>query len=197
MQLNNTLGFNRCSEGTFSAVLSRHRIHSSHINFSQCEILFSIISPPTYPRAVQENLRHYPPHEYRISTTPRISIQSSALAKKRTPLQQLERNLLLAATTSCPRHTCKAKDLSTKRLFFYSTFAQTTNSVEFFSVNGFIEWSANISGSIRGLLCIVSFFFFYCWLAFVSWKSMCLWLDWLESLEGGVVAPGVTCQNQP
>ena len=59
-----------------------------------------------------------------------------------------------------------------------------------FLVNGFVELSANISGSIRDLFCIV---FFYCWLAFVFGKNLCvaedLWSDWLESLEVGVLLP--------
>ena len=62
--------------------------------------------------------------------------------------------------------------------------------MEILWVNGFIEWSANISGSIRGLFCIVSF---YCWLGFMFGENLCevkeLWSDWLESLEVGCCCP--------
>ena len=43
--------------------------------------------------------------------------------------------------------------------------------MDILSVNGFIKWRANISGSIRGLFCLV---FFYCWLALCSVK-ICVW----------------------
>ena len=54
------------------------------------------------------------------------------------------------------------------------------------SVNGFIEWSANIFGSFGANF--VFFFFFY-WLALVFDENLCvaeeLYYDWLESLEVG------------
>ena len=51
-------------------------------------------------------------------------------------------------------------------------FRRQWKSVEILSVNGFIEWSANISGLILGLFCIV--LFFICWLAFVFSENLCV-----------------------
>ena len=42
---------------------------------------------------------------------------------------------------------------------------------EILSGNVFIEWSANILRSIRGLFCVF-FNFFYCWLAFVFGENL-------------------------
>ena len=68
---------------------------------------------------------------------------------------------------------------------------------EILLVNGFTEWSANISVSIRGLFCIV---FLLLLVSFcVRWKSMCGRgaLIWLAGVSGGGgVAPGVTRPNQ-
>ena len=44
-------------------------------------------------------------------------------------------------------------------------------NVEILSVNGFIEWSANIFGSF-GADFVLLFFFFYCWLAFVYFSYL-------------------------
>ena len=57
-------------------------------------------------------------------------------------------------------------------------------SVDILSVNGFIEWHANISGSIRGLFCIV---FLLLLVSFcVWWKSVCGRgaLIWLAGVSG-------------
>ena len=70
----------------------------------------------------------------------------------------------------------------------------------FFSVNGFIEWSANISGSIWGLFFIYFFFFtaslLLCSVKISVWQRSFVLIG--SSLwRRGDIAPGVTCQNHP
>ena len=75
-------------------------------------------------------------------------------------------------------------------------FFSCPESVEILSVNGFIEWSANVFGSFGAYFVLFSFVFlfvFYCWLAFVVGENLCvaeeLQYDWLESLEGVCCRP--------
>ena len=60
-----------------------------------------------------------------------------------------------------------------KKKFPTLTTVLLTVLVKILSVNGFIEWSTNIFGSFRAYF-VLSFFSFYCWLAFAFSENLCV-----------------------